>query len=399
MTIALSPWNSRPEVREAVTTKDVFICDCTLREGEQSAGAAFALESKLELAHVLDAIGVQQIQVGYPGVSHEDFDIVRTFAEDGFNARLESISMIHVPNWRHHVEAGLKSGADIVSMQFGISDIRLAKVLGMSRAEALNNIAEAVTFAKDQGAFVSFSPTDATRADPDFLVEVMQTLAQLGVDRVRVTDSMGACGPAGFRAMVKTVVEAVEVPVGVHVHNDFGLAMANVCAALEGGAHWIDCVVNGLGERAGNVSFDEVALTLELIYEYSTGIDLSRLTELAHLVEEMSNVRLPPTKPIVGSSAFAHQLDNHIRGVLKDPAVYEPYSPDVVGNERSFPLGRLSGKYAVSMKLKELGVAEDSIDVEELVAWTRMQAARQGGHLDDEDFRLHAHQMQKTSGI
>jgi len=394
MTTALSPWNSRPDVRQAVTSRDVFLCDCTLREGEQSAGAAFAIEKKLELAHVLDDVGIKQIQIGYPGVSQEDFDIVKLFVEDGFTADLESISMIHVPNWRHHVEAGLESGVDIVSMQFGVSDIRLEKVLGMSRAEVLDTIAQAVAYAKDQGAFVSFSPTDATRADPDFLIEVVQTLAASGADRIRVTDSMGACGPTGFRAMVKTVTEAVDVPVGVHVHNDFGLGMANVCAALEGGAHWVDCVVNGLGERAGNVSLDEVAMTLELIYEYSTGIDLARLTELARVVEDMSNLRLPSSKPIVGSSAFAHQLDNHIRGVLQDPAAYEPFSPDLVGNQRKFPLGRLSGKYAVSMKLREFGVAEDTIDVEELVGWTRTQAARQGGQLSDEHFRQRVEQMQ-----
>lgn len=397
MSIALSPWNNLPEVRQSVGSTDVFLCDCTLREGEQSAGAAFSLAKKLELAHMLDSVGVQQIQIGYPGVSQEDFDVVRTFVNDGFAAKLESISMIHVPNWQHHVEAGLESGVDIVSMQFGISDLRLEKVLGMSRAEVLTTITQAVTYAKERGAFVSFSPTDATRADPDFLIEVLQTLEQAGADRVRVADSMGACGPTGFRALIKAVKDAITIPVGVHVHNDFGLGMANVCAAIEGGADWIDCVVNGLGERAGNVSLDEVAMTLELIYGLATGIDVSRLTELANTVEKMSNVPLSQSKPIVGPNAFAHQLDNHIRGVQKDPTVYEPFPPGLVGNSRKLPLGRLSGKYAVSFKLTELGIDPESVDVEELVAWIRTTAAANGGQLSDTEFERRATQMRSAS--
>lgn len=393
MSIALSPWNELPEVSGNVRSSNVFLCDCTLREGEQSAGAAFSLAKKLELAHMLDAIGVQQIQIGYPGVSQEDFEVVRTFVGEGFDAKLESISMIHVPNWQHHVEAGLESGVDIVSMQFGISDLRLEKVLGMSRAQVLNTITQAVSYAKERGAFVSFSPTDATRADPDFLIEVLQTLEQAGADRVRVADSMGACGPTGFRSLVRTAKDAVDIPVGVHVHNDFGLGMANVCAAIEGGADWIDCVVNGLGERAGNVSLDEVVMTLELIYGFDTAIDISRLTKVASAVETMSNVPLSRSKPIVGANAFAHQLDNHIRGVLKDPTVYEPFPPELVGNQRRLPLGRLSGKYAVSMKLTELGFDVTKFDVDDLVAWTRTTAANNGGHLSDQDFHTRASQM------
>lgn len=397
MTLPLSPWNSLPEVRSQVAAKEIFLCDCTLREGEQSAGAAFSLEKKLELAHRLDEVGIKQIQVGYPGVSEEDKQIVKTFVAEGFDAEIESISMIHVPNWRHHVEAGLECGVDIVSMQFGISDIRLERVLHTTRAEVLSTISEAVRYAKDQGAFVSFSPTDATRADPDFLIEVVRTLADAGADRLRVTDSMGACGPAGFRAMVEAVVEAVDVPVGVHVHNDFGLAMANVCAAVEAGAHWVDCVVNGLGERSGNVSLDEVAMTLQYIYDLDTGIDVGRLTELARLVEKMAKVSLPQSKPVVGENAFAHQLDNHIRGVLTDPAVYEPFPPELVGNRRRFPLGRLSGKHAVTMKLRESGVETEELDVDELVRWTRNQAERLGGSLSDAAFNERVNEMRSSA--
>ncbi|HEX7003649.1 MAG TPA: hypothetical protein VF168_05650 [Trueperaceae bacterium] len=397
MSLPLSPWNSLPEVRQRVAARDVFLCDCTLREGEQSAGAAFSLEKKIELAHRLDDIGIKQIQVGYPGVSEEDKQIVKTFVAEGFRAKIESISMIHVPNWRHHVEAGLECGVDIVSMQFGISDIRLERVLRTTRAEVLQTISEAVRYAKEQGAFVSFSPTDATRADPDFLIEVVRTLEEAGVDRLRVTDSMGACGPTGFRAMVEAVVGAVDVPVGVHVHNDFGLAMANVCASVEAGAHWVDCVVNGLGERSGNVSLDEVAMTLEHIYDFDTGIHLGRLTELARQVERMAQVPLAKSKPVVGENAFAHQLDNHIRGVLADPAVYEPFPPELVGNQRRFPLGRLSGKYAVTMKLREFGVDPEALDIEELVDWTRSQAERQGGSLSDDAFRTRVEEMTSSA--
>lgn len=384
--LATSSMNLDQAVLQRVKSREVFICDCTLREGEQSAGAAFTLRDRIRLAHLLDEAGVRQIQAGYPGVSEDDRRVVKALAAEGLSARIESISMIHVPNWRQHIQAALECGADIVSMQFGISDIRLEKVLKMSRGQVLDTIGEAVRVAKSEGAFVSFSPTDASRADLAFLLDVYRVLVQAGADRVRITDSMGAISPTAWKYMIEQVRRVVTIPLGIHCHNDYGLAMANVCAALEAGVDWVDVVVNGLGERCGNPAMDEVVLTLEHLYGKATGVKIDKLYGLAHAMVEITGVPIPPAKPVAGENAFAHQLDTHVMGVLKNPAVYEPYPPELVGNRRRFPIGRLSGENAVRMKLGELHIDEASVDLKELISAVRRAAEARKGNLSDEEF-------------
>lgn len=387
--VAVGALNSSPQVRAQVPDKPVLVCDCTLREGEQAAGTAFRPEDRVRLAHLLDEMGLRQIQLGYPGVSDEDAEVIGSLVRERLRADLEAIAMIHVPDWKRHVEATVASNVAIVSMQYGTSDIRLEKVLRVSRPQAIETMVAAVRYARELGArTVSFSPTDTTRTDLDFLIEICRTLAAEGCDRIRIADSMGAISPTAFRFMIRSIREAVpaRVLVGVHCHNDFGLAMANICAALEGGADLFDGVVNALGERAGNTALDELVLTLEHLYGRPTGIDVSRFAEVSRLVEEMSGEAVPAMKAVVGRNAFAHQLDNHIRGIQADPAVYEPYPPELVGNRRRFPLGRMSGPYAVRMKLGVLGVPEAGVDVHELVGAVRKAAQERRGEVTDEEF-------------
>ncbi|MFN8535411.1 MAG: homoaconitate hydratase [Dehalococcoidia bacterium] len=387
--LAIGALNLDPRVLSQIPSKPVFLCDCTLREGEQSAGAAFSKADKVRVARLLDEMGVHQVQVGYAGVSREDADMIRTLVAENLRAEIECIAMVHVSNWREHIEAAVACEPDIVSMQYGTSDLRLEKVLKVSREQAIDTMVQAVRYARERGAkVVSFSPTDTSRTDLDFLVQIVTALADAGVDRVRVADSMGAISPTAFRYLVKTVRDALpdRVMLGVHCHNDYGLALANIVAALEGGADFFDGVVNGMGERAGNVSLDELALVLEHLYDRRTGIDLSRFGDLARLVEEMSGTAIPPNKPVVGENAFAHQLDNHIRGVAITPALYEPYPPELVGNHRRLPLGRLSGEHAVRLKLSSLGYLDDGVDIPALAADVRREAEAVRGEVDDAGF-------------
>lgn len=375
----LSPWNKIAGAR----IRKVQICDCTLREGEQAAGAAFGSKTRSVLARRIADLGIPQIQVGYPGTSTEDREMAEMLSGLGLPARLEGIAMVHVDGWRQHVIDTVRSGVDIVSMQFGISDIRLRDVLHMTRQQALDVIERAVKTAQDSGAkTTSFSPTDTSRADPQFTLTVYEKLQSWGVNRVRVLDSMGAASPAGFRALVSAVRRTVDIPVGVHCHNDYGLALANIITAVEVGADFVDVVANGLGERTGNVAMDEVVLVLNHLYGQDPLVPLDQLVPFAKEVEGLVNVPLSPFKPISGDNAFAHQLDNHVRGVLSNPRVYEPYDPTLVGNRRRFPLGRLSGRHTIAMYLREWGVDPESVDVHALELDLRAEAVRVGEEVD-----------------
>lgn len=388
--LATSYLNEHPEVTAAVAARNPFISDVTLREGEQSAGANFSRDDKLRLAEMLSDAGVKQIQVGYPGMSDAEKDTVKLLVRQGFAADIESISMIHVPDWQQHIDAAIECGVDVVSMQHGVSDLRLREVIQKSEGEVLELILRSVRYAKERGAkLVSFSPTDATRANLPFLLRVYRELEREGVDRVRLTDSIGAIGPTAFRFLVREIKKVAAVPLGIHVHNDFGLAMANVCAALEAGVEFIDVSVNGMGDRAGNPSLDEVVMTLKYVYGQDIPVKTERLMELSQVVAEMTHIPVPPAKPVVGANCFSHQLDLHVMGVLKRPYMYEPYPPELVGGTRRFPLGRMSGPNSVRWHLQALGIQYDELELPPLVeAVRRLAEEHKRAVTDDELLQL-----------
>lgn len=384
--LATSYLNEVGEIRDEVRASSVFLCDVTLREGEQAAGANFTRAEKVLLAGMLADAGVKQIQVGYPGMSTEEKETVKLLVRQGFPAEIESISMIHVSDWQQHIDAAIECEVDVLSMQHGVSDLRLREVIQKSEDEVLELILRSLRYAKERGArVVSFSPTDATRTNLPFLLRVYRELERGGADRVRLTDSVGGIGPTAFRYLVREIKKVISIPLGVHVHNDFGLAMANVVAAVEAGADFVDVSVNGLGDRAGNASLDEVAMTLRYIYGMGLPIRPSRLMGLAREVADMTRIPIPPSKPIVGENCFSHQLDLHVMSVMKWPHMYEPFPPELVGGMRRFPLGRMSGPHAVRWHLRSLGISEDEVDMDRLVAAVRRLAEERKRPVTDDE--------------
>jgi isopropylmalate/homocitrate/citramalate synthase len=312
--------------------------DVTLREGEQSENVSFSLEAKIDLALALEAAGVPQIQIGYPGRFERDAQAATEVGAALSTARVEVVALAFVDDWESEIDASLASGAPIVNIVHRASE-RLHRVLGVSRDDVRARARSAIERAVAGGVAVSFTPSDSTRADPRFLVELWKTAAEAGASRVYVADSMGAATPELVALLVRRAGELTGLPVGVHCHNDFGLVVGNTVAGVMAGASCVDVAVNGLGDRAGNAPLEEVAAALELLYGVPTGLDLRQLTPLSERFSVASARNLPPNKPVTGSAVFAHVLPTHVAAMERDPRAIQPYEAEIVGN-----VGRLQAR-------------------------------------------------------
>jgi isopropylmalate/homocitrate/citramalate synthase len=384
----LSPYNRNPAVTAGWRLPaSVTVADVTLREGEQGSEASFTLEEKIGLALRLDQIGVRQIEVGWPGKSALDRDALRLLRQKGMKAKTQALVQIYQPDWKWQVDATLDSGPDIIGLLHPTSELRLKWTDKLTHQEVIDRCLEAIAYTRNRGAIVALTPTDVTRTDLDFLKQLVTAAVEAGAARINLPDTVGVIMPGAFGYLVRQVVETVPVPVHVHCHNDFGLALANVLAAVEAGASIVDAAVNGLGERAGNPSLDEVAAALELFYGLDTGINLSELYALSREVEALSGVAIPLLKPLLGDNAFAHKLDVHLRGVLTFAPLFEGISPALVGNRRRIPVSRHAGPFVIQVRLQELGFAPGEGQVNQVLAKVREVVAKRKASLTDEEFQ------------
>lgn len=354
---AVTPLARDPRIRSGFRLPaQVVICDCTAREGAQAAEVDFPPDVKVELICLLDQAGVPQAQVGYPGKWPSDGEVVRRLRDRGVRLRLEVIAQVFGPHWRDEVDAGVSCGPDILDIQVPCSDARLRLLHGMTREEMRQRVAAAVRYARGRVPVVRFAPTDTTRADLDYVRALYHTALDAGADRLTIADTAGAMFPPAMRWMVDTLTREFSVPFQVHCHNDLGLALANTLAAAEAGATVLDASVNGLGERSGHTSLDELVVALEVFYEVPTGVRADLLYHLSHQVAGWAGVPVPPHKPLVGDQAFAHKLEGHVQGVTAYPPLYEPVPPEAVGNRRRIAVGAYTGTHALRAKLRALGV-------------------------------------------
>ncbi len=356
-----------PYVREVVDRMElpdeVIIYDTTLRDGEQTPGVSFTPGQKLEIARLLDELGVQQIEAGFPVVSEGEREAVRRIAREGLDADVLCLAR----TLRGDVDAAVECEVDGVITFIATSDLHLRHKLKMSREEVLERVADTVEYAKDHGLWVAFSAEDGTRTEFEFLEKVYRTAEECGADRVHATDTVGVMIPEAMRLFVRRIREVVDVPVGVHCHDDFGLAVANSLAAVEAGAQAVSTTVNGIGERAGNAALEEVVMALEKLYGLDLGFNTEVLAELSRKVAEYSGIDVPPNKAVVGENAFRHESGIHVAAVLEEPRTYEPMDPREVGMDRRIVLGKHTGRKAVEAKLRELGVEPDEELVEEVL--------------------------------
>ncbi|CCC80811.1 homocitrate synthase family protein [Thermoproteus tenax] len=335
-----------------VGARIVKIFDTTLRDGEQMPGVSLTVEEKVIIGMALDELRADYIEAGFAAVSPEEAEAVSRIARDAAYATVVSLARAN----KRDIDAAVDAGVDMVHVFIATSDIHMKYKLRMTREEVLAKIAESVEYAKSRGVKVLFSAEDATRSDLQFLVEAFRTAVEAGADEINVPDTVGVMTPSRMRYLVEYLRGRLPpVPMHVHCHDDFGMAVANTVAALEAGADVAQVTVNGFGERGGNAALEEVVAAAAFLLGMKTGIIMEKLYNTSRLVAKLFGIQLQPNKAVVGDNAFSHESGIHVHGVLNNPFTYEPMTPESVGNRRRIVLGKHSGRHSVEWALKQIG--------------------------------------------
>jgi len=355
-----------------------MLYDTTLRDGEQTPNVCFTPEQKLEIAMMLDEIGVDEIEAGFPVVSRREFEAVKLIAEQGLNAKIFAFCRAR----KEDIDLALKCDVDGMVIASSLSDVHLKFKLKRSFEEVFRESLELVEYASDH-VFVSFTTEDSTRIPVRKLLAIYRRAIEHGASRVHLSDTVGIATCELVECYV-TALKGLGCELLCHFHNDFGLATANSVRAIMSGADRVAVTVNGIGERCGNACLQEVVMALEVLYGFDTGVRLDRLYELAKLVERYSGIPIHPQAPIVGENAFTHESGMHVAGVLENPLTYEPYEPEMVGRKRRIVLGKHSGRRSVEFKMRELNVSGNADRLLSLIKEMR----EAGCPITDEVFRL-----------
>ncbi len=335
----------------------IKVFDTTLRDGEQAPGFTMHPKEKLDVALRLEAMNVDAIEAGFPACSKADFLSVKEIAENVKNSSVMALARSNAQDIDSAVLALQSAVNPILHVFIATSPIHLKYKLKMTEDEVLESIAYHAKYAKNKAALVKYAFEDATRTPREFLLKAVQTAVKAGADCINIADTVGYSTPREMAELVKYLKSNVDIRLGVHCHNDLGLATANTLSAIEAGAEDFDCAVIGLGERAGNASLEEVVMALKTRYpEYELNIDTKQIYGAAKLVSSIVGVKLPPFKTIVGSNAFAHEAGIHQHGVLENRATYELMNPDDIGiPQNKLLLGKHSGKHAFLELIGEMG--------------------------------------------
>ena len=344
--------------------RTIKILDTTLRDGEQAPGYSMNLQEKLEMARQLERLGVDIIEAGFPVASPDDFEAVHRIAREIETSTVAGLCRAVEKDIDRTWQAVKEAKHPRIHIVLATSDIHLKYKLGATREEVLATAAKSVAYAKTLCDDVEFSAEDAMRTDPAYLASVFAAVIQAGAGTVSVPDTVGYALPDEITERIGYLREHVEgiegVTLSIHCHNDLGLAVANSLAAVRAGAGQVECTVNGIGERAGNASLEEIVMALATRKDtigVETNIKTVEISRTSKLLTTITGVAVPPNKPIVGQNAFAHEAGIHQHGMLKNPLTYQILSPESVGirRESSMVLGKHSGRHAFEEYLSELG--------------------------------------------
>jgi 2-isopropylmalate synthase len=350
--------------------------DTTLRDGEQAPGCSMGVYDKLRMARQLDALGVDVIEAGFPIASEDDFRAVSLIAVELQRPVIAGLARANDPDIRRAWAALENAQRPRIHVFLASSDLHLQCKLKITRQQALDQVFRAVSYAKSLCSDVEFSPEDATRSDPEFLCQFVQAAVDAGATTINIPDTVGYSIPDEFAAIIRSIRERVRgienVTISVHCHNDLGLAVANTIAAINAGARQVECTINGIGERAGNASLEEIAMVLSVRQAqlpYQTGINTGQIYPASCLLSEIIGFTPQPNKAIVGRNAFAHEAGIHQHGVIANPLCYEIMTPESVGVPgNNLVLGKHSGRHALGKRLSELGYSASATELDSVYA-------------------------------
>ena len=367
-----------------MSSRRIDIFDTTLRDGEQSPGIALAPHEKVEIADQLERLGVDVIEAGFAASSPGDFEGVRAVARSATRATVATLCRTR----REDIEAGAEALADARRSRLHVflatSPVHMEKKLQLEPAEVVEHAASAVAYARHRVDEVEFSCEDSTRSDPAFVAEVCRAAVGAGADVINLPDTVGYMLPAEYAAFLTEVrrrcPELAGVVLSAHCHDDLGLAVANSLSAVQAGVGQIECTVNGIGERAGNASLEEIVMALQVRRDYfdvHTGVDTSEIPATSRLVELATGYTVPPNKAIVGANAFAHEAGIHQDGILKDVSTYQIIEPAELGLAMTLPLGKHSGRHGFALACIDAGFPLEGAELAE--AFARFKALADSG--------------------
>jgi 2-isopropylmalate synthase len=330
----------------------VRIFDTTLRDGEQSPGVSITPEQKLQIAIKLDKLGVDAIEAGFPIVSHGEVEAIRNIKKSGLNAEICGLAR----TLSSDIDLVIDCDLSYVHTFIATSDIHMQYKLKMTPEEVIQKAVNAVEYAKSHGLQVEFSAEDATRSDLTFLTKVFRAVGEAGADRIDIPDTVGYATPEFISNLVGMIKEQISVPISLHCHNDFGLAVANSIAGINAGATCAHVTVNGLGERAGNASLEEFVMALQCLYKKEHNINTKLLYETSKSVSNIMGIAVQANKAIIGENAFGHESGIHTHGILNNPLTYEPIDPEMVGRKRWLQAGKHAGAHGIRAMLEDFGI-------------------------------------------